>query len=30
MLGMAAIGAINYALLRWVERKRGDLPSDDT
>jgi magnesium transporter len=28
MLGIAAIGAINYALLRWVERKRGDLPSD--
>jgi hypothetical protein len=24
MLGMAAIGAVNYILLRWVERKRGD------
>ena len=28
LLGMAVIGAINYVLLRWVERKRGDLPRD--
>jgi magnesium transporter len=28
MLGMAVIGAVNYVLLRWVERKRGDHPAD--
>ncbi len=28
MLGLAAIGAVNYVLLRWVERKRGDRPTE--
>ena len=28
ILGMSGIGAINYVLLRWVERKRGDRPAD--
>jgi len=28
MLGIAVIGAVNYVLLRWVERKRGDRPAD--
>jgi magnesium transporter len=28
MLGMTVIGAVNYVLLRWVERKRGDHPAD--
>ncbi len=27
---MAVIGAVNYALLRWVERRRGDRPADDS
>jgi hypothetical protein len=28
LLGMGVIGAVNYILLRWVEWKRGDRPTD--
>ncbi len=28
ILGLVVIGAVNYVLLRWVERERGDRPSD--